>query len=149
MAKDRERSGSAAGGSGPAPPPVGALPDMVRRMVTLGLSGFFTTEEALRRAVGDTIPKDWVDFAAEQSEKTRRDFGDAVAREVGKALEGVDLAQVLGQVLEDRTIEVSARVRLVKADKADIGTGSGRIDFQGVSFDLGDHPEDPDPSEGR
>jgi len=111
MAKDRAHEASS--DSHPDGPGGGALPEMVRRMVAVGLSGFFTTEEALRRAVGDTIPKDWVDFAAEQSERTRRDFSDAVAKEVGRVLEDVDLAEMFGQLFENRTVEITARVRLL------------------------------------
>ena len=79
MARDRTRSGIGSRDTDGDPSPPGALPEMVRRMVALGLSGFFTTEEALRRALGDTIPQDWVDFATEQSERTRRDFSDDLA----------------------------------------------------------------------
>lgn len=142
MARDRDRPGGESRGEAPAP--TGAIPDMVRRMVTLGLSGFFTTEEALRRAVGDTIPQDWVDFAADQSEKTRRDFGDAVAREVGKALAEVDLAEVLGAMLESRPIEIQARVRLLPADEA--GDRAAHFDRMSLEFadSPGSEPDDPD-----
>jgi len=114
MAKDRAReTGSDAPDDASSG---GALPEMVRRMAAVGLSGFFTTEEALRRALGDTIPKDWVDFAAGQSERTRRDFSEAVAKEVGRVLEGVDLAEMFGQLFENRTVEITARVRLLPED---------------------------------
>ena len=36
-----------------------AIPELMRRAIALGLTGFFTTEEAVRRALGDTVPKDW------------------------------------------------------------------------------------------
>ena len=128
MAKDRTRP-SASGGSeaAGAPVPGGALPDMVRKMMALGLSGFFTTEEALRKALGDTIPQDWVDFAAQQSERTRRDFGDAVAKEVGRVLEQVDLAEMFGRILENRTVEIRARVRLLPSDDLQVDRVS--VDF--------------------
>lgn len=132
MTKDRARSDADEGDAGPLPS--GALPDMVRRMITLGLSGFFTTEEALRRALGDTIPQDWVDFAADQSERTRRDFSDAVAREVGRALENVDLAELLGQVFENRTIEINARVRLLAGENGK-ATSRDRVSVELVDQD--------------
>ena len=93
----------------------GLLPDMARRVLALGLSGFFTTEETIRRALGDTVPQEWVDFAASQSERTQREFSEALAREVGRVLEGVDLAELLAQVLEDRSLEVHATIRLQPA----------------------------------
>jgi len=85
---------------------------MIRRLAALGLSGFFSTEGALRRAVGDTLPQDWVDFAAQQSERTRREFLERVATEIGKVFEGTDLREIAEQLLEGREIEVEARIRL-------------------------------------
>ena len=132
MAKDRARETS----SEPAEdaPSGGALPEMVRRMAAVGLSGFFTTEEALRRALGDTIPKDWVDFAAGQSERARRDFSEAVAKEVGRVLEGVDLAEMFGQLFENRTVEITARVRLLPEDD----TSGTRTHVEGVTLTTDD-----------
>ena len=132
MAKDRARE------TGSDPPDEassgGALPEMVRRMAAVGLSGFFTTEEALRRALGDTIPKDWVDFAAGQSERARRDFSEAVAKEVGRVLEGVDLAEMFGQLFENRTVEITARVRLLPEDD----TSGTRTHVEGVTLTTDD-----------
>jgi hypothetical protein len=89
-----------------------ALPDFVRKAFATGLSGFFLTEEALRKALGDTLPKDWADFAIDQSSRARDDFLERLSLEVGRALENVDLAAVLSQLLEGRTLEVKAEVRL-------------------------------------
>lgn len=135
MDRDRARSGSDESEADDGLTPSGALPEMVRRMVALGLSGFFTTEEALRRALGDTIPQDWVDFASDQSERTRRDFSDAVAREIGRVLEDVDLAEMFGQMLENRTVEITAKVRLRPVDQ-----GHRKAQFDRVSVEV----EDPD-----
>jgi hypothetical protein len=95
-----------------------AIPEVVRKMLAVGLSGFFTTEEALRRALGDTIPQDWVDFASAQSERTRQEFSEAVAKELGNVLERVDLAELLGQLFENRSVEITAKVRLLPEDGA-------------------------------
>jgi hypothetical protein len=89
-----------------------ALPDFVRKAFATGLSGFFLTEEALRKALGDTLPKDWADFAIDQSSRARDDFMERLSFEIGRALENVDLAAVLSQLLEGRTLEVKAEVRL-------------------------------------
>ncbi len=42
-----------------------ALPELLRRVASIGFSGFFLTEAAVRKALGDTLPKDWIDFAVE------------------------------------------------------------------------------------
>lgn len=106
--------------------------EVVRKMLALGLSGFFTTEEALRRALGDTIPQDWVDFASDQSERTRQEFSEAVAKELGNALERVDLADLLGQLFENRSVEITAKVRLLPEDGE---APSARVQDVRVAFD--------------
>ena len=112
---------------------LGAVPDLLRKVIGMGLSGFFLTESTIRKAVGDTIPKDWVDFAAQQSERTRHDFSEAVAKEVGRALEKVDLAEMFGQIFENRTVEIRARVRLLPTDEV-------RVDGLSLEFDDPDGP---------
>ena len=68
-----------------------AFPELFRRVMALGLSGFFTTEEAFRRALGETVPKDWVDFVNEQSERTRRELLERMGDELGRVIQQVDL----------------------------------------------------------
>jgi hypothetical protein len=86
--------------------------DLARRAIALGLSGFFSTEEKLRRALGDTLPRDWTDFAVEQSDRARREFLERLSSELARSLERVDLAAVLRELLEGRSIEVHASIRL-------------------------------------
>ena len=88
------------------------IPDLMRRAISLGLSGFFFTEEAIRKALGDALPKDLQDFAIEQSNRTRADFLERLSYELGRSLENIDVAAVLAQLLQGRTLEVSARIRL-------------------------------------
>jgi hypothetical protein len=90
----------------------GAIPDLFRRAMAVGLSGFFTTEETIRKALGDTLPQDWVDFATAQSERTRNEFMQRMSDEMGRVLEQVELAELLERLLEGRTIEVTAQIRL-------------------------------------
>ena len=88
------------------------VPEIIRRFAALGLSGFFTTESALRKALGDTVPKEWVDFASEQGERTRHELFDRIAVEIGRVLEGVEPSEIVERLLEGRTIEVNATIRL-------------------------------------
>ncbi len=112
---------SGSGGRAKKPPPEAGkgpsgLPELMRRALSLGFSGFFLTEEAVRKALGDTLPKDWVDFAVEQSGRTRREFLERLSFEMGRAFENVDFAEVLRSLLEGRTLEVKAEIRLGKKD---------------------------------
>ena len=91
----------------------GAIPEMLRKAVALGLAGFFSTEQTIRKAFGDTLPQEWVDFVSSQSERTRTDLTEAIASEVGRTLKSIDLTRVADQLLSGRTLEVSARIRLL------------------------------------
>jgi hypothetical protein len=94
----------------------GVLPDVLRRMMALGFSGLFSTEAALRSALGDTVPREWVEFLSDQSERTRAEFAQRLAEELGRVLEQVDLVELAEQILEGRTIEVKAEFRLGPRD---------------------------------
>jgi hypothetical protein len=92
--------------------PLNALPELMRKALSIGFSSFFVTEEAFRKALGETLPKDWIDFVVEQSGRTRTDFVDRLGSEVGRTLENADLAAMLEQLLEGRTLEIKAEIRL-------------------------------------
>jgi hypothetical protein len=96
----------------------GLFPDLLRRGMSLGLTGFFMTEEALRRALGETAPREMIEFVVAQSEKTRAEFLDRVSREFGRALSAMDPIELAKRLLEGRTIEVSATIRFVEDEKA-------------------------------
>lgn len=118
-------------GEGPTAEPRGTLPELVRRALTLGLSGFFVTEETIRKALGDTVPKDWTDFLVDQSERTRGEFLERLSYEIGRALENVDVAAVLQELMEGRTLEVKAEIRLGSRDEP-TGSKSVRVVRRGA-----------------
>ena len=74
------------------------IPDLVRKALELGFTGLFTTEQTIRRAFGESVPKEWVDFVTDQSERTRTDFTDALVKEVRRSLDNLDLAGRAGTV---------------------------------------------------
>lgn len=94
------------------------LPDLLRRGLTLGFTGFFLTEEALRRALGDSVPRDWLDFMVAQSERTRADLLERLSREFGKVLTPLDPVEILRRLLDGQTIEVSAKIRLANGGRS-------------------------------
>ena len=96
--------------------PAAGIPDLVRRALSAGFSGIFMTGEALREALGDSLPREWADFAADQSARTRSEFIERMSVEMGRAIEKVDWAVVLAALLEGRTLEVTAQIRLGQKD---------------------------------
>jgi hypothetical protein len=121
--------GEAAAGKGEGDEGSGALnaiPELMRKAFSLGFSGFFLTETAVRKALGDAMPQDWIDFAVEQSERTRAEFIERLTFEVARSLEAVDLGAVLAELLEGRTLEIKAEIRL-GAKEAEAGPGKIRV----------------------
>jgi hypothetical protein len=101
-----------------------AFPELMRRALSLGFSGFFLTEEAVRKALGDTLPREWMDFAVEQSDRTRREFLERLSYELAQSLEKVDVAAVLRELLEGRTLEINAEIRL---GEREAGSGDHKL----------------------
>jgi hypothetical protein len=95
----------------------GFFPEALRRVLTMGFTGFFLTEEALRKALGDSVPRDVIEFLLDQSQRMRAEFLDRVSREFGRVLERIDPVEVARRLLDGRTVEVSARFRLVPEKK--------------------------------
>jgi hypothetical protein len=110
---DKKKERAAHGRAGTSAEAGGFFPDALRRVLTLGFTGFFLTEEALRKALGDSVPRDVVEFVLDQSQRMRGEFLDRVSKEFGKMLERVDPVEVARRLLDGRTVEVSARFRLV------------------------------------
>jgi hypothetical protein len=108
--------------------PTGAIPELMRRALSAGFSGIFMTGEALREALGDSLPREWADFAADQSARTRSEFIERMSVEMGRAIEKIDWALVLAALLEGRTLEVTAQIRLgEKEGTKSIGASSVRV----------------------
>lgn len=116
MASDRWKQGEAAQPDEAGKSTRGPVPEFVRRALTAGFSGFFLTGETLREALGDSVPKEWADFAAEQSSRARSEFFERLSAEMGRAVENVDWAEVISTLLQGRAVEVNARIRLGEAD---------------------------------
>jgi hypothetical protein len=105
----------------------GIVPELLRRAVGLGFSGFFTTEELLRKALGDTVPREWAEFVAAQTDRARSELIDRLANELRKSLDGIDLEALLRSVLASHVVEIDARIRFTAAAEGE--AGSVRVRF--------------------
>ena len=122
--RKRSSQEDSSGGTSAGEVPAG-IPDAVRRLIALGLSGVFSTQESIRQAVGDALPKEWVDFAADQSERTRAEFLERLAGELARTIESIDLPRVMQQALEGRTLEVRTRIRMLPDEESSDGKSGG------------------------
>jgi len=89
--------------------------EAVRRAAQLGLSTFFTTEEAVRRAFSESVPPDWLDYLNRQGTDIRGELLERMSREFGEWLHKIDMPQIMSKLLEEHDFElrisVSARPR--------------------------------------
>jgi len=93
------------------------VPDFVRRALELGFTGFFTTEQTIRKAFGEAMPQDWVDFVSAQSDRTRKEMTEAITAEFARSLERIDFAEALDGFLSGRNIEINATIRLAPREE--------------------------------
>jgi hypothetical protein len=84
--------------------------EAVRRAAQLGLSTFFSTEEAVRRAFAESVPADWIDYLNRQGTDVRGELLDRMSREFGEWLAHVDMAQIMGKLLEEHDFEFKISV---------------------------------------
>ena len=84
--------------------------EAVRRAAQLGLSTFFTTEEAVRRAFAESVPADWIDYLNRQGTDVRAELLERMSREFGEWLQRVDMAQIMSKLLEEHDFEFKISV---------------------------------------
>ncbi len=105
--------------------------EAIRRAASLGFSSFFLTEEALRRAFSDSVPREWVDYVSRQGEDVRTELFDSLAKQFGEWLREIDLVETLGQVL--RRHDISVRLDLSAERRAEEADASRRSTLEVIS----------------
>ena len=105
--------------------------EAIRRTASLGFSSFFLTEEALRRAFNDSVPREWTDYVARQSEEVRSELFERLSKQFGQWLAQIDVADVLAEVL--RRQDLSVRLEISAGSKRDDAGDSARSTFEVIS----------------
>ena len=86
------------------------LHEAIRRTASVGFSSFFATEDAVRRAFNDAVPRDWVDYAKDQSTELRSEMIERMSAEFGAWLRTIDMAQITSQLLAENDFEFKIAV---------------------------------------
>lgn len=96
------------------------LREAVRRTASLGFSSFFATEDAVRRAFNEAVPRDWVDYAKGQSTELRAEMIERMSAEFGAWLRTIDMTQVMSKLLAENDFElkISISTRAKNAERA-------------------------------
>lgn len=90
------------------------LPESIRKAVVGGLSAVLMTEEGIRNAVSDMrLPKEAINFLAQQTERTRRELYRMVTDEVKGFLDNIDISGVMRKAMAGMRVEVKAEIKFV------------------------------------
>ncbi len=106
-----------------------AFQEIVRRAATLGFSSLFLTEEAIRKALADSVPKEWAEYVAQQSGDVRKELFDRMLAEFSAWLQRVDpseLQQSLMQTLLEN-YELKLKIEIVANPREDAAEPSLRV----------------------
>ena len=96
----------------------GAIPEMVKKTLSMGVSGFLLSEEGIKGLVSELkLPKDVVTFLLAQSEKTRQEIARIFAEEVRKYLENNDVAEIARDFVDDMSVEIKTTIKFKYEDE--------------------------------
>lgn len=93
----------------------GKLGDLLKKVLTTGVTAAFMTEEAARAVLKDLpLPKEMVGGLIENAKHTKTEFVAGVKNELKTYLEKIDLSKEFDRVAEKYDFEVKATISLKK-----------------------------------
>lgn len=100
----------------------GQLGDLLKKVLTTGVTAAFMTEEGVRTVLKDLpLPKDMVGSLVENAKNTKTEFVSSVKNELKSYLDKIDLTKEIDKIVEKYDFEIKATVSLKKKKK---GKGS-------------------------
>lgn len=98
----------------------GKLGDILKKVVSTGVTAAFMTEEGVRNLLKDVpLPKDIVGGLLENAKHTKTEFVSSVKNELKSYLEKIDLTREIDKIAEKYDFEVNATIRLKKKQKTE------------------------------
>src|SRR5690606_11227742 len=96
----------------------GKIGDILKKVVSTGVSAAFMTEESVRNLLKDVpLPKDIVGGLVENAKNTRDEFISSVKNELKSYLDKIDLSKEIEKIAEKYDFEVKATISLKKKKK--------------------------------
>lgn len=98
----------------------GKLGDLLKKVLTTGVTAAFMTEEAARAMLKDLpLPKEIVSGLIENAKTTKSDFVAGVKTELRSYLDKIDISREFDKIAEKYDFEVKATISLKKKNKKD------------------------------
>lgn len=97
----------------------GKLGDLLKKVVTTGVTAAFMTEESVRALLKDVpLPKDIVGGLLENAKSTKTEFVNSVKNELKSYLDKIDVSKEFDKIAEKYDFEIKANISLKKKKKA-------------------------------
>lgn len=96
----------------------GKLGDLIKKVLTTGVTAAFMTEEGVRAVLKDLpLPKDMVGSLVENAKSTKTEFVSSVKNELRTYLNKIDITKEIDKLAEKYDFEVKATISLKKKKK--------------------------------
>jgi hypothetical protein len=96
----------------------GKIGDLLKKVLTTGVTAAFMTEEGVRAVLKDLpLPKDMVGSLVENAKSTKTEFVSSVKNELRNYLDKIDLSKELDKIAEKYDFEIKATISLKKKKK--------------------------------
>lgn len=103
----------------------GKLGDLIKKVLTTGVTAAFMTEEGVRAVLKDLpLPKDMVGSLVENAKHTKSEFVASVKNELKSYLDKIDITKEIDKIAEKYDFEVKATIGLKKKKKTAKGPES-------------------------
>lgn len=90
------------------------LPELTRKILTLGLGAYFLGEDAVKRAVKETkLPRDLASSVLSSASKGKEELFGYVARELSSFLRQMDVQAELSRFASTHKIKLSAEIEFI------------------------------------
>lgn len=92
----------------------GGLPDLTRRLLSLGLGAFFLTEDTIRRTVGEAkLPRDVAQQVVNGAQRRKDELFAFFKREITSMISNIDFSSELRDFLRHHTVRVNAEIKFL------------------------------------
>jgi hypothetical protein len=121
MADDRKKRDEEEGEEFPRRENEAGMSDMVRKIVTTGISAAFMTEESIRGFVSEMrLPKETLNLLLQGAGKSKEELMNRVGKEIVGIISKIDFVKEASRFVEEHKFKISAEVEVLKKD------GSGK-----------------------
>lgn len=95
------------------------VPDVVKKVVSIGIGAAFMTEDAVRTVLSDLpLPKNIISGLLENAQNSKKDFIESIRQEIGGYLDKLDVKNVADHLAQNYDLEIHSVIKF-KEKKSD------------------------------